>query len=157
MSERSKNWSHACLNKRLKAIGVHLIHVAHKTKVDTILKRTLVRADDIHVGTGESDGINAKRLQLRNNILVDQSTIDHGHHLKHLCIGYASTPYHLALYAKRGSNLSGSSSTTMNQYLSSIYLLETFKKSCELCRVLNHGTAYFYYCDFHKSIKIIVW
>ena len=56
--------------------------------------------DHIHVGSGQSHGIHATRLQLRHDVLVDQTTIDHGHHFEHIGVGDAPPFHHLALYAQ---------------------------------------------------------
>ena len=109
-----------------------------------------MRTYHVHVGTGQSDGVDTERLQLSHDVLVDKSTVNHCHHFKHSGVGDASSAHHLALYAKLGCHLCGATAASMYQYFVSLNLLETLKKSGKLCRILHNGAANLNYCDFHK-------
>ena len=150
MRQRGKNGRHTGIYQSLQSFSVHLVNVADESEVHTVLQRTLVRAYHVHVGTGQSDGVDAKRLQLSHDVLVDQSTVNHRHHFKHCGVGDASSAHHLALYAELGSHLSGATAASMYQNFVSLNLLETLKKSGKLCRILHNGAANLNYCDFHK-------
>ena len=150
MRQRGKHGGHSGIYQGLQTLGIHLVDIADESEVDTVLKRTLVRAYHVHVGTGQSDGVDTKRLQLSHDVLVNQSTVNHCHHLKHFGIGDASSAHHLALYAELCSHLRGATASSMYQNLVSLNLLETLKKSGKLCRILHNGAANLNYCDFHK-------
>ena len=64
-------------------------------------------ADEVEVGATEAQGVGATSLELSDDILVDESGVDHSDDAERLGIGDAASAYHLALDAQLGSELSG--------------------------------------------------
>ena len=70
--------------------------------------------DDIGIGAGEADGIDAYGLQSSHDILVDQSAIDHRDHFEHGCVGDASAAHHSRLDAQRLCHLGSATPAAMH-------------------------------------------
>ena len=100
-------------------------------------------AYDVHIGTSQSDGVDADGLQTGHDVLVNQSSVDHRHDIEHLRIGYSSPANHLALYTELRSYLRSTSSTAMHEHLRPFDGSELLQKLRELCLVLYDGTTNF--------------
>ena len=77
-------------------------------------------ADDVGIGTSQSQGIDSVGLQTGYQILVDQSAIDHRHHLQHLLIGDAAAIDHVGLDIQALGYLRGLAATAMYQHLATL-------------------------------------
>ena len=75
-------------------------------------------ADDIHIGTRQSQGIHTVGLKTSHEVLVHQSAIDHRHHTEHIGIGDTTTTHHLRLDAEGFCHLRGLAAATVYQNLS---------------------------------------
>ena len=153
------------LNEGRKGCAVGTIYITYEAKIhhfiDTfdghLLQRTLVRADDIHVGTGQSDRIDTVGLQFCYKIFVDKAAIYHSYHLQHLSIRDASAAYHDALYAETCGYFGGSSSAAMHKYLLAFYGGEIFQERIELVFALYYCSSYFHYGNlFHYYLYCLV-
>ena len=58
VGERSHHGCDALTDKGRQFVAVGTVHIAHKSVVN-VFHRALVRPDDIHVGSGQSQGIDA--------------------------------------------------------------------------------------------------
>ena len=120
MCQRSHHRGDPLLDKPTEHLSVCTFHITHETKVDTILDRTLMRANDVHISTRKPEGIDTIGLQAGNKILVHQTAIDHRHHAEHISISDAAAVYHLRLDAEGLGNLRGPPPATMYQHLLAI-------------------------------------
>ena len=80
----------------------------------------LVAKDCVGVGTRQSDGVDAVGLQVRYEVLVDQSAIYHGDYFQHSSISDAASIDHLCLDAQTLSHFGGLTTTAMYQYLATL-------------------------------------
>ena len=125
VGERRYDGRDAMGEEGAETLAVGGIDIANITKVDDLGDTVnshghglpAVGMKDVHVGTGESHGIDAMRLETRNKLLVDQTTIDHRHHTQHRFVGDATAIHHLALYAEGGGYAGGAATTAMHQHL----------------------------------------
>ena len=148
MGQWSHHWSNTFINKGLEHLAVGTLYIAHESEVDTVLQRTLVTVDYVHISTGQTESIHAVSLELGNQVLVDQTAINHCYHFQHVCIGDTASVHHLALYAEGCGYLSGTAATAMYQYFLARNGCEILQELCQLLAVFNDGTAYLYYCYF---------
>ena len=137
-------------------LPVGTVYVAHEAEVDAVFQRTLVRAYDIHVGTRETYGVDAHGLQACHEVLVDQSAVDHRHHIEHLTVGDAPSAHHVALYAQGGGHLGGPAAAAVYEYLGAGDVTEVGEQLRELCVVLHHGSAHLYYCYLLHNSRFVV-
>ena len=57
MGEWSHDRCYAAINKEFYLIGFHVLYIANKTKVDAFFNRTFMAMDNVHICSGESNGI----------------------------------------------------------------------------------------------------
>ena len=115
MGQGSHHGGDAFLYQFTEHLTVGAVYIANESEVDTILKRSFVTADDIHVGTCKPQGIDTVGLQTGHEVLVYQTAIDHCHHTEHVGIGDATAIHHLRLDAQGFGNLRSLAAATMHQ------------------------------------------
>ena len=151
-------WSHhggnAFVNQGLEHLAVGTLHVAYESEVNAVLQWALVTMNYVHIGTCQAEGVHAVSLKLGNQVLVDQTAINHGYHLQHICIGDATAVYHLALNAEGCGYLGGTASTAMHQYFLARNGCKILQEPCQLLAVFNDGTANLYYCYFFHIVTL---
>ena len=101
-------------------LAVCPVHIAYKTIVDALFDGSAVGLDDVAVGTGHTECVDAPCLKPRDDILVYQSAIDHCHHVERGGIGDTSAVHHRGLYAEGSSHLGGPSPSAVYQNLFSL-------------------------------------
>ncbi len=111
----------------------------------------------IHVGSRQSDGVDAERLQAGHELLVDQSAVDHGHHAQHVGIGDAPSVYHVAFYAEVGSHLCGTASAAVHQNFRSVDGREGLEQLGQALLILDDGASYFDDCDLFHDCRWDEW
>ena len=103
--------------------SVSTIYIAHKTEIDAFrCNRTAMSTNEIEVGSGESEGIDAKSLQLSHDVLVDQTTINHCDNAQHISISDSSASYHLGFDTELCCHFGCRTSAAMYQNLRAFYL-----------------------------------
>ena len=81
MSEGSNNRGDSSLHEFQKADAVGTVHVAYKAEIDAFRSdRTAMGTNEVQVSTRETESVDAKSLQLRNEVLVNESAINHCYH-----------------------------------------------------------------------------
>ena len=152
VGQRSHHWGDAFVNQGLEHLAVGTLYIAYEPEVNAVLQWAFVTVDYIHISTCQTEGIHAVSLKLGNQILVYQTAIHHGNHFQHVCIGDATTVYHLTLDAEGCGYLGGTAATAMYQYFLAGNGCKILQELCQLLAVFNDGTAYLYYCYFFHFI-----
>ena len=148
MGQRSHHGSDTFLDESAEHLSISLVDIAHKTKVDSILNRTLMRTNHIHIGTRQSQGIHTIRLQTGHKVLIHQAAIDHSHNTQHLSIGDTTAVQHLRLNTESLSDLRGLTTSTMYQNLLAFDGTEILQQLRELSLILDDGPTHLYNCQF---------
>ena len=128
----------ALLQELCEAFTIGTVHIAYPTVVDAVAHRPAVTADDVHVGSRQSQCIHACGLQLCHDILVHQSTIYHCHGTQHLVVRDASSVYHLGFYTQLGGQCRCRASTAMYENLRPFDGSKFFYQLVERLRVFNY-------------------
>ena len=145
VGKRSHHGGDTSLDECGEHTSVGLIHIAHKTIVNAILQRALMRADDIHVGTRQTEGIHSHSLKLGHHILVDKTAIHHSNHFEHVGISDTTSIHHLGLNTEFCGYLGGTTSTTMHQHLLALNRREVGKKTGQLRFIFDNCPSYLNY------------
>ena len=124
-----------------KAGRIDAVDIADETVVDTVAQWALVAADDVDVGTGQSDGIHAEGLQAGDELLIDQAAVDHRDHAEHLGVGDAAAVNHVALDAEGRGNLRGAAASAMYEDLWPADGGEGLEELGQALVVFNDGAA----------------
>ena len=121
-----------------------MVYVAHEAVVYAVLRRSAVAHDDVGVGSGEPEGVDADGLQACNDLLVDQASVDHGDDFEHVGVGDATAAYHAGLQTQALGGLGGAAATAVHEHLTAGNGGKVAQQLGELGFVLDDGTAYFY-------------
>ena len=122
--------------------AVGAIDIADEAEVDAFGgDGAAVGADEVEVGAGEAQGIDAARLELSDDVLVDEAGIDHGHHVEHGGVGDASSADHPAFDAELRRHLRCGASAAVDEHLGSFNLREPVEQDVELRGIFNDGAS----------------
>ena len=78
-------------------------------------------ADDIHISTSKTEGIDTSSLKLCHHILVDESAIHHCYHFEHVGVGDTTSIHHFSFYTQLCSHLGGTTATSMHKHFLAFY------------------------------------
>lgn len=63
VSERSDDRCEPCEQQVVDRGGIDVVDIAHEAVIDAVFQRSFMAAYHIHVGSSQSDGVDAERLQ----------------------------------------------------------------------------------------------
>ena len=151
VGEGCKDGSDALLQQLGQTGRIDAVDITDEAVVDAVAQWALMAADDIDVGTGQSDGIHAEGLQAGDELLIDQATVDHRDHAEHLGVGDAAAVDHVALDAEGRGNLRCAAASAMHENLWPADGGEGLEELGQALFVFNDGTADFDYSNlFHE-------
>ena len=157
VSERSDDRHDTLLHDSRESICINTVYIADKSIVYPADNGATMAADDVHVGTRQSDGIRAKCLKTDNNLLVHEPTIYHHDHAQHVGVGDAPTVDHLRFHSQQRGNPRSRATTAVDKNLPALDCGKCLEQTAALTVVFNNGTAYLHYREsilFHTMIFV---
>lgn len=116
MGQRSEDRHGTGLKKVLQSFGVDVLDVPYVTEIDW-LDGTFHTHYQVEVGSGKTYGVDSESLETGDQILVDESAVNHRDDLQHLGAGDPAAIDHLGLDTKLGCDLSGDLAAAVHENL----------------------------------------
>ena len=156
MSKRCQYGYNSIFNESSQFIAVSGLDIAHKTVID-LLDGSFFRTENVQVGTGHAKGIDTEGLQAGDDVLIDQSSVDHGYNAQHIGIGNAAPANHAAGDAQLLGHLGSRTATAMHQQFMSFDGGEVVQQTLQGIGLFDDFSAHLDKYEFFHDVSFFYW